>query len=343
MPRHRLVAALLFAPLFVGLIGACQRSGTSDVGRTEAGVLRPGSVEAVDTVARAVAPEERPFILKGMRGSVHLTGANRSTADLSFVRRGRGESLEAARSVLGGISITEEGTSSAYTFILAAEQKEDYAAVDVQGQVPRQATLKINRMSGPVHLRGVEGTVTITHQHGSVEVWGAAAPLTVDVENGDVHVGFQTVPGTGTVRLRTRNGDIRVGLPPRASAQIDAQTDVGVIRARGVSLTEEHLSPVNAGMRYDAQVGKGGTPLELRTENGSITLLAADTTSGSLPPLQAPSADSLAVSSPDTVVTAPPSPPDTLSLKQDTSEAGSDRDTTETDAPPAERSRPSER
>lgn len=321
MPRNRLFAALLFALLFAGLVGACQRSGPSDVGRTEEGVLRLGSVEAVDTVARAVAPNERPLVLEGMRGSVHLTGASQTTADLSFVRRGRGESPEAARSVLEEVSITEQGTSSAYTFTLAAEQKEDYAAVDVRGQVPRQATLEINRMSGPVHVEGVEGALTITHQHGSVEVWGAAAPVEVDVENGNVHVGFQTVPDEGTVRLRTRNGDIRVGLPPGASAQIDARTDIGVIRARGVSLTEEHLSPVDAGARYEAQVEEGGATFELRTENGSITILAADTTGRRLSAPHAPAEDSLPVTTPDTVIT-PPSPSPDTGIAQDTVPSG---------------------
>lgn len=302
-----LIAALIV--LLSGLLGACRRSGTSDVARTDEGVLQPGTVEAVDTLARAVAPSNRPLVLEGMRGSVHLTGADRTTADLSFVRRGRGTDAGAARSVLGDISITEEGTEREYVYTLTAGRREGYAAVDVRGQVPRPAALRIDRISGPVHLAGVEGRLTVEHEHGSVNVRGAAAPVAVDIENGDVHVGFRAVPEEGPIRLRTANGDVRVGLPPEGSAQIDAQTRVGTIRTHGVSLDAERYEPLEAGARYDAQMGENGPTIELRTENGSITVQAADT--AQVDTAEASSApETPPVAPPDTTV-SPPAVPDT--------------------------------
>lgn len=317
----RWIGGSLLVLVVSGLFGACDRSGESEVVRTEDGMVRLGSVEVVDTVSRAVAPSDRPLVLEGMRGSVHLRGADQSTADLTFVRRGRGESRDAGQSVLEGISITERGTESAYTYTLAADD-EAYAAVDVRGQVPRRARLKIDRLSGTVRIEGGEGPLTIEHAHGAVDVHRAAAPVEVTIKNGDVQVGFRTVPVEGPVRLETANGDIHLRLPVDASAQIEARTDVGTIRTRGLSFTTEQFAPVNAGARYDAQLGEGGLPIEVRTENGSIMLQAADTTRRDT--------TGKAVPEPATI----PSTDTTISVPDQPSNAGeSDGDTVSMDPP----------
>jgi len=285
--------------LGLGVLGtACQRSQESEVARTEDGVLRLGRVEVVDTVARTVAPNDRPLVLKGMRGAMYLTGGDRSTADLSFVRRGRGDSREAGQSVLDGITITESGTESEYQYTLAAE-RSDYAAVDVHGQVPRSTPLHIDRLSGPVHVEDVEGALTIEHEHGDVAVRGAAGPVETTIKNGDVTAGFRTLPTEGPLRLETANGDLHLDLPPEASARIEARTDVGTIRTRGLTVTTEQFAPLNAGARYTAQVGDGGATVELRTQNGSVTIQANAPTDTIPGPLTEPNTDTVMAPQPD--------------------------------------------
>lgn len=315
-------ARLLVLALFVvgsGLLGACQQ-GESDVSRTSDGVMRLGAVEVVDTVSRAVAPNARPLALEGLRGSVRLSGADRETADLSFVRRGRGESQDDGRSVLEGISITESGTEAEYVYTLAAEER-DYAAVDIRGQVPRPTALRIDRLSGSVEIDGVEGALTIDHDHGAVDVEEATAPVEVTIKNGDVRVGVRAVPAEGPLRLQTSNGDVEVGLPPDASVQVDARTDVGTIRTQGLSFSSEQFAPVNAGARYTAQLGEGGPTLDVRTENGSITFQAQDTTRTDTTRADA-DPEPATVPATDTTVSAPAPPSDTGRSEPDTSSGG---------------------
>lgn len=280
--------------------------------RTSDGVMRLGAVEVVDTVARAVAPSGRPLVLEGLRGSVQLSGADQETADLSFVRRGRGDDRDAGRSVLEGISITESGTEAEYTYTIEAEGS-DYAAVDVRGQVPRSSALRIDRLSGSVEIDGVEGALTIRHDHGAVDIEGAAGPVEVTIKNGDVRVGFRAVPSEGPLRLQTSNGDVDVGLPPDASIQVDARTDVGTIRTQGLSFSSEQFAPVNAGARYTAQLGEGGPTLEVQTENGSITFQARDTQDTTRADTTEAAADPEPATVPaaDTTVSMPGPSPDT--------------------------------
>ncbi len=311
--RWSSTALAIFGMLGLAVLGGgCQRGQESEVARSEDGVLRLGPVEVVDTVARAVAPSDRPLVVEGLRGSVRLTGAEQTTADLSFVRRGRGDTHEAGQSVVEGISITESGTDAEYAYTLAADQ-EDYAAVDVRGRVPRRTALRVDRLSGPVHVAGVEGALTVSHAHGDVTVQGAAGAAEVRIKNGDVAVGFQSLPPGGTHRIETANGDLRLRLPPDETVQIDAQTDAGTIRTRGLSFTNEQFAPINAGARYDAQTGDGGPTVELRTQNGSIVIEAADTsaTDTTSAPATVPSSDTT-VTPPPSADTAETTAPDTI-------------------------------
>ena len=311
--RWSSTALAIFGMLgLAALGGGCQRAQESEITRSDDGVLRLGPVEVVDTVARAVAPSDRPLVMEGLRGSVRLTGAEQTTADLSFVRRGRGDTREAGQSVVEGISITESGTDAEYAYTLAAD-REDYAAVDVRGRVPRRTVLRVDRLSGPVHVAGVEGALTVADADGGGSVQGAAGAGEVRIRNGDVAVGFQSLPPGGTHRIETANGDLRLRLPPDETVQIDAQTDAGTIRTRGLSFTNEQFAPINAGARYDAQTGDGGPTVELRTQNGSIVIEAADTsaTDTTSAPATVPSSDTT-VTPPPSADTAETTAPDTI-------------------------------
>lgn len=311
MSLVRSIAFIVGTALVLSFVGACDETGSSDIAQTEEGTIRLGSVEAVDTVSRAVAPNDRPLILNSFRGSVHLTGDEGKTAELTFLHQGRGEDAEAARSVLDDISLTEEGTADAYTFTLEGEG-EAYAAVDIRGTVPRPTALQIEQLSGPVRLEGIEGALTIRHEQGSVEVSGAAASVEVEIQNGDIQVDFERVPPNATVTLRTDNGSIQVGLPKDASVSLDARTNVGAIRTGDLVFSDERFTPLNAGGRYNAEMGDGEVSVELRTENGSITVQSTDT---SRQGAQTPT-DSIPVPPSDTVVAPPSDTTDTVSTER---------------------------
>jgi hypothetical protein len=293
------------------LLGAaCRQEEAPDVGRTEAGALRLGTVEVVDTAMRAVALSDRPLVLEGLRGSVHVRGAAQATADLSFVRRGRGASLSEGQAVLGGISITERGTDAKYTYTLEAAE-ESYAAVDVRGHVPREAALRIRRTSGPVRIDSVAGPLVIAHEHGDVTMRGVQARVDVQVKNGDLTVGFRALPEAGDLLLETANGDVEVRLPGGRAVQIEARTNAGEIRTQGLVVGAEQFVPKKAGGRYSAQLGDGGPSLDIRTQNGSISVRAAPSAPS---PDDRPSSDTVRPLQPDA---------DTASRRPDTTAAPS--------------------
>jgi len=310
----------VFAVLVTAGLAGCEQPSTSDVDQTDEGVVRLGSVEAVDTVARAVAPSGRPLVIDGFRGRVDLAGGDTETADLQFVRRARGESAETARGVLEDVTITESGSEQNYTYTLETEGGA-YSAVDVSGTVPRGAALRIEQASGPVTIRDVAGPLTVKHDHGPVTIRGASASVEVETKNGDLDVALRSVPADATIRLRTKNGDLTLRLPPDASAQFSAETSAGNVRTRGLALSEQEFLPRDAGGEYAAQLGTGNATVELHTENGSVLVQSLDTTTAD------PGLDTLSPPPSDTTVTGP-SLPDTVQAPSPTTPPSPASDTT---------------
>ncbi len=314
MYTSRFVSLLFALLLSVGLVGACEQPNTSDVNQTEEGVVRLGSVEAVDSVARAVAPNDRPLVIEGIRGTVDLRGDDRETAQLTFVRRARGETAEDARGVLEDVTIEESGGEQMYTFTLGSAGNA-YAVVDVTGTVPRQTPLRLKEMNGPITISGMSEALTVVHQHGPITIREAASSVEVETKNGDVEVTMRQVPADASVTIRTKNGDVTLGLPSDAAAQFEAETSAGLVRTRGLALSGEQFMPQNVGGKYTAQLGEGGAEVTLHTENGSVLIhgidAAADTT------MVAPEQEPLNPPPSDTTVTAPP-PSDTGGAAIDT-------------------------
>jgi hypothetical protein len=85
------------------------------------------------------------------------------------------------------------------------------------------------------------------------------------------------------VGLRTANGDVTLTLPPTTSAQLDLQTNVGVIQTKGLSLAEERFMPRDAGGQYTARLGTGEATIEVQVQNGSILVQSATVTEQETP------------------------------------------------------------
>jgi len=309
------------------LIPACGPSPDADIGRADDGALRPGTIEVTDSLTRIVSPADRRLVFDGFRGRFRLQGQDGETANLTLTKRGRGTDSTEARTVLNDIQVTETGTADTYTFEIESAEPPR-SAVDVVGTVPHSVSLRVDQESGQFDLRGARGPIVVQQRFGDVRIRDAAAEVEVSVETGDLIVEMDAVPADAQITLRTANGDVHFALPPQASVQVDARTRAGEVRVQGLTFEQERLTPVDAGARYTAQLGGGDAVVELRTENGIVTLAAGDP-----PPdtMQTPPAlaDSLATP-PDTIArdtTAPdttaPAPSDTAAV--DTSALGAPR------------------
>jgi DUF4097 and DUF4098 domain-containing protein YvlB len=173
----------------------------------------------------------------------------------------------------------------------------------LEARVPRGTSVEVSTSNGKICVENLCGTVRARSANGSVGVAGVVGDIEVNASNAKVccsctrghlvarssngkiqledHRGSIDAStsnglivasmeelGREGVQLATSNGRIVLELPEAVDADVDIRVDNGVIR-NDRSLCK--ATSERAG-RLRGRLGSGGTPIRLRTSNGSISL-----------------------------------------------------------------------
>jgi hypothetical protein len=171
----------------------------------------------------------------------------------------------------GGLRIGTGGTR----FSLGGKSN---AEVSFRIQVPAGVKLDllgidgdiVSASSAPVKARMVNGDVTIAT---------AVGPVNIEVVNGDIDARMTTLGGTDSVITKTLNGDVWVFLPETAGAVVDAATTNGELTTDFPLLA----APTGTRKKLEATLGAGGTPVYVRTLNGTVGIGRLDAQGRSYP------------------------------------------------------------
>ncbi|NNE04329.1 MAG: hypothetical protein HKO64_06990 [Xanthomonadales bacterium] len=191
--------------------------------------------------------------------------------------------------------ITPSGTQSLGTGAYSLDIEEEDNTIDVDSdwraekvhivaRVPRRAdlTLKttnngvilVNNIEGQLWLENTNGPITATHISGSV---------IADSVNQDINVEFDSVDGSEAMSFSSINGDLTIGWPANAGAELHIDSAEGEIYS-DFEVTVKPSKPVitrenNRGgveVRVDsvivADVNGGGQVVRLKTLNGDIQI-----------------------------------------------------------------------
>jgi DUF4097 and DUF4098 domain-containing protein YvlB len=179
--------------------------------------------------------------------------------------------------------------------------------VHVEIRAPRRSDLEVSSEDGPVRVTGFEGELRLStedgslsvtdcsgrirasSEDGSVELRKIAGEVRADVEDGDLWIEgapslviadaedgdivLRLEPGTTMAAgwsIHTRDGSIRIEVPPGFAADLDVRVDDGSIRADQPAMS----GAISEGeLRFE--LGPGGHRLQIRSQDGSIRLLTA--------------------------------------------------------------------
>lgn len=155
----------------------------------------------------------------------------------------------------GGASAIEVRRIDEYSFDSPAEEVRNVenGTVSVVSRCPEQVlgSCRVSyRLTVPDNV-----ALDIETSGGTVDVAGVRAPMQITTESGSIRsTGFcgyslQAVSDTGNVssvsecsadrlELRSRTGDVRVVVPP-ARYSVDAQSDTGEVRTRGLTTSDD--------------------------------------------------------------------------------------------------------
>jgi DUF4097 and DUF4098 domain-containing protein YvlB len=113
--------------------------------------------------------------------------------------------------------------------------------------------LAVSTASGDVALRRADGRVEMHTASGGVRLGSALAALSVSTQSGDFEVEHY---GGGDLECSSTSGDVRIGLPPGRTLDVDLNTVSGDIRSD-----------------FSPEVGDGSTArLRVKTISGDIVL-----------------------------------------------------------------------
>jgi len=216
---------------------------------------------------------------------------SRVTLELGSSYRSRGETRfeisvpvgtrVIARAQSGDVSI--RGTKGE---VEARSQSGDISLEDASDRID------VNTLSGDVEARGLSGDVQLKSVNGDMRITGLNGDLEAESVSGSVvvrdavsryvrahttsgDVGYEgTIDSTGRYELVTHSGDIALGIPSNAGAQLSISTWSGTIEsAFPITLKPgEHGIGSSQAKRFTFEIGKGGARVTAETFSGDINI-----------------------------------------------------------------------
>ena len=261
--------------------------------------------ERVEVLESSTLPAPRGGVLRidNANGMTRIVGEERSDVAVGMQKVARAESVAAAEQMAGEIRLVRSDGDFATEFEVEVPGRWNRRGhANLELRVPRGTRVEVTAANGKVCITGLAGGVRVRSSNvavrvedvtGDVEIHASNARLLcagvhgkllartsngkIEVErhrgaldasssNGLIHAELEEV--AGPIVLATSNGKIALELPEDVDADVDLRVDNGVIRNQR-SLCRCTRS---SGGRLSGQLGRGGSPIKLRTSNGSISL-----------------------------------------------------------------------
>jgi DUF4097 and DUF4098 domain-containing protein YvlB len=150
------------------------------------------------------------------------------------------------------------------------------------------------RLGGDIQIRSGDGTIRLDHATGKIDLETTdgsigieAQPTVLRVRTGDGSIRANIEPDTKMTdnwELTTSDGNVTVTLPGQFSAELDAETSDGTVRANHPLLPDAEDRPARRGEGEDrddrrerlrvlkSKMGDGGKTFRIRTGDGTIRI-----------------------------------------------------------------------
>lgn len=250
------------------------------------------------------APVSGNLKIRNANGKTRVIGEEREDIGVRAIKHARAESADAAERLLDEINLN--ATDLPETLQLEVEipkRWNRHGHVHLEVRVPRALRISVYAANGKLCLSGLRGSVHARSNNGPVKVSDVIGDIEVNTSNAKVscdgtcgrlrarssngkielddHRGSVDAEtsngvicasldelGEEGVILSTSNGRILLELPDVVDADLDMRVDNGVIRNSRV--LDGQSGEANGRVR--GRLGKGGSPIKLRTSNGTISL-----------------------------------------------------------------------
>jgi DUF4097 and DUF4098 domain-containing protein YvlB len=250
------------------------------------------------------SPPGRAIKIHNANGKTRVTGEDRDDIEIRIQKSVRADCPDLAAKLLDSIQLQNSKSADILEIEVQIPRRcSRHAVAHVELCVPRDTTVSLSSTNGKICLEGLEraiqarsnnGSISIDDVRGDIDVTTANAKVTCKCTHGhlrarssngkievDSHQGsIDASTSNGIIRasidelgkdgvsLTTSNGRIVLDLPEEPDADVDIHVENGHIR-NDLDLTDQ-TSDVDGRVR--GRLGSGGTPIRLRTSNGTVSL-----------------------------------------------------------------------
>lgn len=221
--------------------------------------------------------------ISNSRGAIEVQGTDEANVVVDATRTVTGATDAMAREALPRV-ILKEAVGPGKVAIVTQGLSGIVVGIDVEvnyrARIPRTANVRLRTRNGAVTVTGFSGNVVVNTTNGPITATGLSGAVELRNTNGVSRVGLASF-GSALVDLRATNGPISLTLPASSNATLLATATNGKIDTSGIP-----FEPIGEQRprRVRGRLNAGGTPIEINTTNGSITVAAP----GARPPEPGP-------------------------------------------------------
>ena len=236
-------------------------NGSISVGTTTASVIQvtatirnPGRVDY-----RAFQIGDTVGIIAEVKGGFNFFRKNGGADIQVLVPQDTGMVLESKNG-----EITVEGVLTSKATLTTSNAAINLTQVHLTGI---QGIIDLETSNGPVTLDDVSGNLFLKTANGSVDIRNFVGQVQAQTSNGNLHFAGRLLAGSNN-SLRASNGKVEVTLADTPGVDVDASVSNGRIHSElPFAAIEEDKDN-----RLVGTIGTGGSSLEIKTSNGSITI-----------------------------------------------------------------------
>lgn len=270
-----LFVALILAVVFVSqrakkLAASLNSGSSSSQVRSDENVLDDKTADQVNVATNETTiiktfplDEDATFAIKNVNGSITVETWDKPQAQVTVIKRGSEQDR-------GAVQVIFKKGDNGLSLRTAYPKGGNKGEVLYQIKLPREVQrVDLNTVNGGIKLSDITADITAQTVNGLVDLANVAGLSKAKSVNGNIKAVLKE-GSSDSMEFENVNGNIEVQIKGDLDADLEAASVRGVLTiddAFGVQVQKQMV-----GQKASGQIGAGGTPLKLKTVNGSIKL-----------------------------------------------------------------------
>ena len=200
----------------------------------------------------------------GSNGSVRVRGWRRSDVRLRTRVEGHAETDSRARELVSAVRVTAVDGRIRSDGVMTIS--DEHWSTSFYLDVPPKVSLAINTRNGGISLEEFSGAALLRAVNGAITLRQVGGDIKGQTQNGALRIELTGTRWDGAgLDVETRNGTVRLTLPPTYSAELET----GTVHGR-VEIDFPVLIHSGRQRRFTTTLGSGGPRIRAMTTNGSV-------------------------------------------------------------------------